>query len=162
MRMVAALASPPTCREMPSAGGCHWHSGMVLEARQLKSERYHAIGWRSTVPRVTRQPIGSYSARSWATSAKKEVGSPHSECSSTMIRLDATFCAHGDARLGARGQRPEGRAACKLVMRGGGLRALCLCVCARARGREGGREGGVACESWCMISCHRGLTTVSE
>ena len=142
MRMVAALASPPTCREMPSAGGCHWHSGMVLEARQLKSERYHAIGWRSTVPRVTRQPIGSYSARSWATSAKKEVGSPHSECSSTMIRLDATFCAHGDARLGA---GPEAGGPCRMQARDAGRRAACVVpVCVRARAGEGGREASPA------------------
>ena len=135
---------------------------MALEARQLKNERYHAIGWRSTVASVTRQPSGSYSARSWATSAKKEVGNPHSECSSTMIRLEATCCAHGDARLGARGQRPEGRAACKFAGRGGAVRRRCAacCACARACVGEGGRR--VACESWCMISCHRGLITVSE
>ena len=158
MRMVAAPASPPTCREMPSAGGCHWQSGMVLEARQLKSDRYHEIGWRSTVPRVTRQPSGSYSARSWAMSAKNEVGSPHSECCSMMIRLGATCCAHGDARLGARGQRPEGP--CRMQVRSarcwGAAAAVHVCV----RVGEGGRR--VACESWCMMSCHLGFVTVSE
>ena len=131
---------------------------MALEARQLKNERYHAIGWRSTVANVTRQPSGSYSARSWAMSAKKEVGSPHSECCSMMIRLGATCCAHGDARLGARGQRPEGRAACKFAVRSGGVRRQrCMSVCAWG---EGGRR--VACESWCMMSCHLGFVTVSE
>ena len=70
--------------------------------------------------------------------------------------------AHGAARLGAREQRPQGRAARKRVLRGGGVRrwrraACCACVCGRA---EGGRR--VACESWCMISCQRGFTTVSE
>ena len=49
--------------------GDHWQSGMRLAARHANSEKYHATGWRRTVPSVTRQPIGSYSWRSRRTSA---------------------------------------------------------------------------------------------
>ena len=155
---------------------------MALEARQLKRERYQAIGWRSTVPRVTRQPSGSYSARSWVRSGlglanpnpypnpnpnpnPKPKPNPHPNPNLGDVREEGggqpplgvqldddpprgdalvRVRAHGAARLGAREQRPQGRAARKRVLRGGGVRrgrraACCACACGRAEGREAGR-----------------------